>query len=140
MPDVTPTTPPPERPSPDAPAPIAFARTAADAQPPLDYRPPVDTPTVTTGGALQGAAAICIAGFSVLMGAPGVAWLVSELPRRGLREPGRVAVACVIVLLGVGGLVAAIVTARDCLSRRNRRRKGDRNAASLRRIGRTFFP
>lgn len=85
----------------------------------LPYRSPIDEPPAGTGGVLRGAAAIFIAGLSVLMGAPGVEWLLKEGNTH--RETGRIIIACVIVFLGLGGLTVAVMTARDYLSGRNAR-------------------
>jgi hypothetical protein len=71
---------------------------------------------------LKGAIAICLAAFSLLMGAPGVWVLLDELGQRRT-EPGKVAAGCVVILLALVALAAAVITSRDYLSGRNARRR-----------------
>ena len=86
----------------------------------LAYRAPTEDPQLGTGGVLKGAIAICLAGFSLLMGTPGVIALRDELSRPQ-SEGGKVAAGCLVILLALVALAAAVITAGDYLSGRNAR-------------------
>ena len=136
MEEPTPPAPPVERTGdPPAPEPAGSARPVVEPHGQLGYRSPADEPGLRPGSVVQGAVAICLACFAVLIGVPGVAWIFSELiySDRGFRrETYRIYIACAIVLLSLGGLYMAIATARDYLSGRNQQRAVRRQSTAQR--------